>query len=152
MPDDLRAWWRCANGLSWLNRKDSLWPPSFHPLPVHEAISTRQSWLSVHGEEGDEGENGVEAGTESWSWLPQYLPIATDACGVTLFVDLRPGPLRGCVMEWDKVGACDGVVLWPAVGLMLAEIATALEGNGTAAGCRAVCSGSRLDWHPLDMG
>jgi cell wall assembly regulator SMI1 len=60
-------------------------------------------------------------------YLPVWLPIAGSGMGLDLFVDLRPGPLRGCVMRFDRVGTARSKPDWPSVAAMLAEVADALE-------------------------
>lgn len=65
-------------------------------------------------------------------WLPSWLPIAAHPGGGHLFLDLREGPMHGCIGEMDKEDVGFWKPVWPSVTAMLAEIADALV-NGTAA-------------------
>lgn len=40
-------------------------------------------------------------------WLPLFVPIAVTASGSYPFVDLREGPVHGCVMPFDNVEGAD---------------------------------------------
>lgn len=60
-----------------------------------------------------------------WLWLPEWPPFAGD--GPDLFVDCRPGPLRGCVMVDYETEGQHGP-LWPNVAAMFEEVADRLEG------------------------
>ncbi|MDP9394255.1 MAG: SMI1/KNR4 family protein [Actinomycetota bacterium] len=55
----------------------------------------------------DDDPAGQEAGTVAGTWLDSYVYIGLAGMGGGVFVDLRPGPLRGCVRFWDKVEADD---------------------------------------------
>ena len=52
--------------------------------------------------------------------------------GRYLFVDLRVGPLHGCVAEWDEKFSFDDAIHWPSITEMLSDIADALT-HGTPA-------------------
>ena len=62
-------------------------------------------------------------------WLPLFVPIAVTASGSHLFVDLREGPLRGCVMPFDNVEGADEEPLWENVAAMLDATVEWLEGD-----------------------
>jgi cell wall assembly regulator SMI1 len=129
LPADLLAWWRRADGMRWVDPHAGwLIPPHFIPHPIDRALESRRIWLDVMESCGAESEMPAgPAGSESDVWLPDWMPIGADGGGRELFVDLRDGPQRGCVMEYDKVGAAEGPPSWPSVAAMLAEIADALE-------------------------
>jgi cell wall assembly regulator SMI1 len=151
LPVDLLAWWELADGV-----KDeaatagSVVPPFYNPYPVASALDSRQDWLATWP--GDDGTAGL-AGTErTFMWLPSWLPIANNGGGNDLFIDLRPGPLHGCVMEFDRVDGAGGPPLWPNIETMLTAIADALEtrsaidpfGDGPMR--VELLDGGRLDW------
>jgi hypothetical protein len=52
------------------------------------------------------------------------VPIAAGPEGRCLFVDLRDGPLHGCVVEWAH--RFDDAIHWPSVAEMLGDVADAL--------------------------
>ncbi|MGC4792206.1 hypothetical protein ACLQ22_30830 [Micromonospora sp. DT178] len=70
-------------------------------------------------------ENNRPAGTVCETWLPAWLPVATNHGGGNLFVDLRGGPKNGCVMEFYRAG--DALAQWKDVAEMLDDIADRLE-------------------------
>lgn len=82
-------------------------------------------------------------------YLPVWLPIAGSGMGLDLFVDLRPGPLHGCVMQFDRVETAQLEPDWPNVTTMLAEVADALEHRravGRQYPVRAGIEDGRLVW------
>lgn len=146
LPADLMAWWRRANGMRWTNPlPGALVPPGFVPYSIEDALKSRRMWLDVMRAYDEQSELPPgPAGSPCDVWLPVWMPIAADGCGAELFVDLRGGPTRGCVMEYDKVGAAGyedattstDVSMWPSVASMLAEVADALEHEALVRGVR----------------
>jgi cell wall assembly regulator SMI1 len=146
LPDDLLAWWRLADGVS--GRTGGLLPTHFDPYPVSQALESRRIWLEVWYDEETrvipdmpgwqeyaDGRSAAPAGTVSPDiWLPAWLPIAGSGGGQDLFVDLRPGPLRGSVAHFDKVSTAEAGPLWPSVAATLAAVADALEQGSTTVG------------------
>ena len=60
---------------------------------------------------------------------------------------LRPGPLRGCVVEWDHELCQLTGPEWTSLAVMLREVATALENGSPVGHCvPAVTTDGRLDW------
>ncbi|MFC9973118.1 SMI1/KNR4 family protein [Spirillospora sp. NPDC127200] len=143
-PPDLVAWWRRANGIAGPGQGPpfDLLPRHF-PYTVEQALHSREIWLKVWRDDANErgwwaerdmaALQAAPAGTEAGMWLPGWLPIANSGGGQDLFVDLRPGPLHGCVREFDRVEA-DGKVLWGGVAAMLADLAQALESGSMTVG------------------
>ncbi|TDB91242.1 SMI1/KNR4 family protein [Actinomadura sp. 7K534] len=137
LPADLVAWWRRANGSasSWSGQELDLLP-LYRPCRIDHALSSRDVWLHVwHDQAIEQGwvtreiltqAEAKPAGTQAGTWLKGFLPIASDGGGTDLFVDLRSGPMHGCVREFDKVST-DGEPRWANVAAMLAETADALE-------------------------
>jgi hypothetical protein len=122
----------------------ALVPPGFVPYSIEGALKSRRSWLKVMHAYDEQPELAPgPAGSPCDVWLPEFMPIAADGCGTDLFVDLREGPARGCVMEYDKVGAAGyedstraDVSMWPNVASMLAEVADALDRDVPVRGVR----------------
>ena len=75
------------------------------------------------------------AGQSAFVFLPHFVPIADNGCGETLFVDLRPGPLSGCVTPYLQGDADTHGPFWPSVSAMLEEVADSLESGVECAGC-----------------
>jgi cell wall assembly regulator SMI1 len=159
-PADLRAWYRQTDGIAPSPHPGTLIPQSFVSYPISYALDSRRTWLEaceMLAEEGDDiatliaREQAKPAGSPCYLWLPKWMPVATDYGGLDVFVDLRDGPAHGCVMTYDKVGACDEPPLWPSVSAMLHEIAEALDRDTVAGGCRpTVDADKRLDWRLPD--
>ena len=124
LPDDLVRWWLQCGGFA----RDSMDPliPSLHvPLTVPDALEVRRYWLDLHLRQGESIVDGV-AGEPSRGFQSAFVPISTDCCGQFLFVDLREGPLYGCVAEWSSKHSFDDAIHWPSVTEMLSDIADAL--------------------------
>jgi cell wall assembly regulator SMI1 len=148
VPADLAAWWRRANGVP----GTSLLPPFCGPHPIAEALESRRIFLEVQGCYGDDPEDAGEAteiaaepaGTPGGQWLPVWLPVAGG--GYELFVDLRDGSARGCVMAWDSESGAWGP-LWPDVAAMLADVAEAMERDRWVDGHRIWgAADGRIEW------
>ncbi|MFD0856963.1 SMI1/KNR4 family protein [Actinomadura adrarensis] len=105
LPGDLVAWWKCVNGTSTFPALSVV--PLYSPLSVEAALADRERKLSSFGSQKDAAPLREEpAGTPCGiGWLPEWLPVAEDNCGWYLFVDLRPGSLRGCVMSTTSTRA-----------------------------------------------
>jgi cell wall assembly regulator SMI1 len=147
LPTDLVAWWQRANGSasSWSHQRFNLLP-IYRPCRIEHALNSRQVWWQVwHDQMIERGWLAEEdftraqsnpAGTEAGMWLSGFLPIASSGGGADLFVDLRSGPMYGCVREFDRVST-DGKPRWANVTTMLADIADALENHSPIDGSRA---------------
>jgi cell wall assembly regulator SMI1 len=122
LPPDLAEWWRIAGDASGAER---LIPMEHTPLSVADALEARRYRLDLHLRRGESIVDG-EGGDPSRGFQSAFLPIAADGHGRFLFVDLRGGPLHGCVGEWDDAGSFVDVVSWPSVAEMLSDVADAL--------------------------
>ncbi|WP_426514648.1 SMI1/KNR4 family protein [Dactylosporangium sp. McL0621] len=136
-PHDVRRWYGRADGMEWTYPWRGALIPSFHrPYPLAMALDIRNMMLEVAAQFPQERPPSAVAGEPSAIWQPSFLPIAADTGGVKLLVDLRDGEQRGCVMEYDKVFACQGRASWPGVAAMLADVAGALVHDRVAGGYR----------------
>jgi cell wall assembly regulator SMI1 len=131
LPPDLAAWWHRTNGMR--SRPDSgqLLPPSYLPYTIEESLGSHRLWLEVAAETSDprftEEDLRKPAGSAALQFSPAFLPIARNGSGDDLFVDLRSGPRRGCVTEYNhEQGALSGPC-WPDIAAMLADVANGLE-------------------------
>jgi cell wall assembly regulator SMI1 len=157
LPADLLAWWRLVDGVTEESRMDDpILPSLYHPWSVDGALYSRDQWLQVATDGADTArQDGRPAPAEQpagtptgYGWAPQWLPIANDCFGSDLFVDLRPGPLHGCLMEWDHDEGPIREPLWPGVQAMLAEVADALESGALMPGLdvRVQADGEHMQW------
>ncbi|WP_203925975.1 SMI1/KNR4 family protein [Virgisporangium ochraceum] len=122
LTPDLAEWWSLAGDASGAER---LIPLEHTPLSVAAALEVRRERLDQHLRRGESIVDG-EAGEPSRGFQSAFVPIAGDGHGRYLFVDLRGGPLHGCVGEWDDVGSFVDVISWPSVAEMLGDVADAL--------------------------
>lgn len=117
LPADLRMWWGLSNGVRHIAGRPGghLIPDSSDPYPASAAIRDWRMHLEVQQklyppsmrEEMERfvaAQNSQPAGTllPEWYWLPRWLPIAGDGMGGGLFMDLREGPLHGCLVEFSR--------------------------------------------------
>jgi cell wall assembly regulator SMI1 len=151
LPADLAAWWRRCDGMEGNAR---LFPPLYIPYSVTEAMRSRDSWLRLSERLAghtagphDPPVDGDQAGSPSYGrWLPQWLPIAFDGAGDELFVDLRPGPSRGCVGEFSHEAWQFTAPAWDSVGAMLDAIAGALRDDTHVRGMRIWADDEGISW------
>ena len=126
LPDDLVAWWRLAGGAFYRECHTYLLPRGHLALTPADALRERAELRELmYYEVSPEADASGLAGSATEVFGSLFLPVAFDHGDTNLFVDLRPGPQRGCVMEFDVETTVEGV-LWPSVTAMLAETAQAL--------------------------
>ncbi|GAA3994761.1 hypothetical protein GCM10022247_13140 [Allokutzneria multivorans] len=148
LPADLLAWWRRSCGVTDFIKGRLI--PGFAPFTADEAIEHREEMLDIAPCD-DAAETAAlaadPAGSACTFWLPVWLPLAHNGGGDYLFVDLRSGPLHGCVMQWEKYEAAVSEPSWPNTATMLAEIAHSLDHNTDITGYQpeALDDGT-LDW------
>jgi cell wall assembly regulator SMI1 len=153
LPADLVAWWRLDGvaATAWI-------PLDFAPLTSAEALEVRDILVLVARDEAAHSDALASAA----EYLPGFLPIADDAGGDHLLVDLRSGqPTYGAVFLWDHETPQLGVPLWESVSELLADTAEALttgapalsrhaERGGVERPCVAAVTGTRdLVWNDV---
>jgi cell wall assembly regulator SMI1 len=145
-PEDLRDWWAVYGGTEHLAFAEVL-PPFYTPLGPVAAL---QSWeLKRRFWPTGTGQLDSSAGSPTTGFHPLWLPFAFDGCGDALAVDLRPGVLHGCVVEWDRERGEMDKPEWTSIDEMLDQVATALENGSPVGHCvPAVTAEGRLDWRP----
>lgn len=149
-PDDLRTWYRLADGTERTPAGYVL--PFYRPLPVAEIVTHWRMWQDIARSVGRrrmvEEAQAQEAGACAGVFLPAFLPIAEDQSGADRFVDRRSGASHGCVGEFLKGDADADGPTWPSVTAMLSDVADALEQDRPSAGWQPQVCGSELDWRP----
>lgn len=142
VPAELREWWRVYGGTAAPSFAEIL-PPFYTPVGADRALKLRERNRPYFS-----AEPSAEAGTPTAGFHPDWLPIAFDGTGDVLAVDLRPGPLRGCVVEWDRQRRKMVKPEWIGVVEMFDQVATALETRGRLGHCQPVVnSAGELSWY-----
>lgn len=131
-PEPLLAWLRLRDGGPICDPEGRVLP-GYDPLSAAAIVEEWRGFTRLMGEMGDEQdqrEDGAElAGTQPVTYFPPLaLPIAADGNGCYLLLDLRTGPLRGCVMELDHDEGIRGP-LWSGIEDMLSAVLDSLR-NG----------------------
>ncbi|GAB2758673.1 hypothetical protein GCM10027174_38810 [Salinifilum aidingensis] len=144
LPAELREWWKCCDGTSGDVLADVL-PPFYTPYGAAKAMD---SWRAHRYKRGAARETGDScAGAACTGFHPAWIPIAGDGFSDELLVDLRPGRLHGCVVEWEHEAGQVHRPEWSGVGAMLTDVHRSLS-EGTPAGHAypTVTEDGRLDW------
>ncbi|WP_433870074.1 SMI1/KNR4 family protein [Saccharopolyspora sp. CA-218241] len=146
LPAELTEWWCCCSGTDPDVLADVL-PPFYTPYGPDGALRAwrahREEWTAQWARPACD----YYAGSPGSSYHPAWIPIAGDGFADELVVDLRPGPLRGCVLEWEQEAAQVLRPEWHGVSAMLAAVHRALV-DGVPAGhsYATVTEDGRLDW------
>lgn len=82
-------------------------------------------------------QNSQPAGTllNEWYWLQRWLPVAGDGMGGGVFMDLREGPLQGCLVEFSREGH-SSAPRWKSVTQLWVNVADLLDAAATDLGSR----------------
>jgi cell wall assembly regulator SMI1 len=154
LNDELREWFGLHDGAGY-EWSGQVLPMNFL-IGVAEAIELTAMTREIWSEFDDDRElaaaaEEAPAGTVARTWLPQYVYIGNDSMGGGFFVDLRSGPLQGCVRNWDKTEADDNFGEGP-VTTDLASLIKAVHGSLRAGEraeglpYRAVVEDGQLSW------
>ena len=123
-PADLVAMVSVADGV---NRSVVLIPQLFVPLGVDDILD---AWRMLSGMSTDVAEQarcGAEpAGTKSFIHLTAWIPFASDFGGNFLFLDRRPGPVSGCISEWERDDGSLRQPRWPSLAALVDQVTTSL--------------------------
>ncbi|HEY8373048.1 MAG TPA: SMI1/KNR4 family protein [Pseudonocardiaceae bacterium] len=146
LPPDLREWWMACDGAQEGEFAEVL-PPFYTPYSVVGALEAWRGHRKVWLDSWSAPQAAPEAGGPANSYHPAWVPLAFDGVGNDLVVDLRPGPLRGCVLEWDHEACRVEGPQWPGVAAMLEAVVYAVT-TGTQLGhsLPTVTPDGRLDW------
>ncbi|RRO12806.1 SMI1/KNR4 family protein [Saccharopolyspora rhizosphaerae] len=146
LPGELRALWLCCGGTEGDVLADVL-PPFYTPYGADQALASwrdhRKHWTA----QWERPACDYYAGSPGSSFHPSWIPIAGDGFADELVVDLRPGRLHGCVLEWEQEHAQVLRPEWQGIAAMLADVHRSLS-NGVPAGHSypTVTEDGRLDW------
>ena len=151
-PDDLRAWYALADGTE-IEPRGTLLP--FHrPLPVGEVVNRwrmlQSVWASIYPPDVLEAGRQRQAGTVAAAFLADYVPVAEDGTGDTMYVDTRDGGPTGCVGVFFHADTDTYGPVWDSVTAMLADVADSLEQNRPCNGGLPTVTDQRLAWSVAD--
>jgi cell wall assembly regulator SMI1 len=158
LPGDLRAWWQIFGGFSDRSTRlaGSLLPTAYNPCSPQDALVRRQTGIQARvqlvssfpeGFDRDFAEQERKpAGSPYQVWLDNWLPIATSTSGDALFADLRPGPLRGCIMDFRPDFGSSRHPIWSSIAEMLHQVAEALQQRTPLQNTVPVVIDGRLEW------
>lgn len=114
--------------------------PMFRLLSLNEAITTWDMWMQITDDLRERWPEGsvpdesairtAPAGTPAEVFVPELIPIADDAAGTSLCVDIRTGSLHGCVVEYSAT-AGGSRPLWSSASAMVADVVDAIRVRGT---------------------
>jgi cell wall assembly regulator SMI1 len=125
-PPDLLAYLRAGDGARRTIHADVIL--GFIPMGVDQIMSDWRLMRDVinGGEWLEPGEveasEAGEAGTYCGVWCRTFIPVGDYTTGDFLFIDLRSGPLHGCIREWEDGAAYPREPEWDSVASMLADI------------------------------
>lgn len=146
IPSDLCDWWSCCGGTVNGDFAEVL-PPFYTPYSAEQALDAWQAHRKNWWSRWDRPACDYWAGSAGSSFHPAWIPIAGDGFADELIVDLRPGPLQGCVLEWEQEAAQVHRPEWSSVLAMLTDVHRALlEGTPCNHSHRTVTQDGRLDW------
>jgi cell wall assembly regulator SMI1 len=142
--DELRTWFTLHSGVTLSHGSPFL--AGYYVPDLRTAIATRTTALEIQssvwadpdyglGDETDDDDTDRgDAGTGSFGFDPSFVIIGDAHARAEMVVDLRPGPLHGCVMahEWEDGGATRPDLGWPSIAAMLWDHLEALRGRPSA--------------------
>ncbi|MBY6540326.1 hypothetical protein HQ325_16755 [Rhodococcus sp. BP-349] len=121
------------------------------PVPVDPASSVNlsQMWASIEADfdhDGDESVGDDTAGSGAIGYDRRFVVIA-DIDGVSLVIDTRPGPQRGCIIAFTGAYIDATDVRWPDLNSLFEEVCSALTGGSHFAGrWAATVESGTLEW------
>ena len=146
LPADLREWWSCCGGTDGDVLADVL-PPFYTPYGAQQALEVWSAHRKTWAAQWERPACDYYAGSPGSSYHPAWIPIAGDGFSDELVVDLRPGPMRGCVLEWEQEAGQVQRPEWRDVAAMLGDVDRALtEGAPAGHSHPTVTEDGRLDW------
>jgi cell wall assembly regulator SMI1 len=146
LPVEVREWWSCCDGTDGDVLADIL-PPFYTPYGAFEALEAWYGHRKTWSVQWDRPSCDYYAGSAGSSYHPAWIPIAGDGFSDELVVDLRPGSLHGCVLEWEHESAQVLRPEWAGISAMLVDVHRALtEGAPAGHSHPTVTEDGRLDW------
>lgn len=162
VPDLVLAWFALHDGVAWGSPPVPTIAgsvlPFATPLSVHESVrdtlmiheiwSASDDALEFDRQNPGDDPRRLHAGHSVGTWLDEYLLIAADGMGGGIFIDLRPGPLHGCLRNWDKVDA-DGYgdeLVAESLPDLLGAVRAGLRTRAPVAGWVPTVNEGAIDW------
>ncbi|NYV75266.1 SMI1/KNR4 family protein [Streptomyces sp. UH6] len=133
-PADLVEWFLFADGLEPKVGVGALLPPMHLPPSAARTVDLWQRRLEDSPVVDPVSENR-SAGSAIQGFDRLFVPVGDDTTGDLFVADLRPGEMRGCVLNWGQVDGHAGAPIWSSVTQMWADVAQALETSALAGDC-----------------
>jgi cell wall assembly regulator SMI1 len=154
LPPELSAWWSVQGGVRQVVLGGVL--GGYAPYGLADMMATRRLMLDIADQVWDEWSRTAgarePAGGHAWAFLPTLVPIARNGSGDDLVVDLRSGPLRGCVKAYDHEQGALFPPPWPSLTALLTDVAASLAGGTALGNLVPAVSDGRLSWQWYDTG
>lgn len=122
-------------------------------LTLDEALWQWESSIRMWDESarlygGGPVEAPAEAGFHADTFIAAFVPFA-GLDGNFLCVDTRPGPMHGCVTEFDKTGADESGPQWVSISALLTDLADSLTtSQAFDDGWYWTTNNGALEWEP----
>lgn len=146
LPEELREWWTSCGGTDGDVLADVL-PPFYTPYSAQRAWEVWSGHRKTWAAQWERPACDYYAGSPGSSYHPAWIPIAGDGFADELVVDLRPGPMRGCVLEWEQEAGQVQRPEWRSISAMLTDVHRSLtEGASAGHSHPTVTEDGRLDW------
>ena len=127
---------------------DGLWG-AYWPLTPDDAVAktleqraSRPAEVLLALEQRDQKEAGEPAG----AWLDQFVALGDAFSGDFLALDLRPGPMSGCVRLFVRDSAAVAAPVWPDVQSMVDQLSAALRNQSAVIGWMPGVEDGLLVW------
>ena len=126
-------------------------PFKYNPLGLVDVVNTYQTRCAITLEFTLNADylplqEAEPAGSVVSDWLTTFLPFAEAADGANLFLDLRGGPLHGCVRAFEDDGVSDPI--WANVTEMLERALAAIIAGTPVDQARPIVEDGFLMWEP----
>ncbi|MBY6676387.1 hypothetical protein HQ314_05605 [Rhodococcus sp. BP-332] len=105
--------------------------PTPRPVGPASSVELSQLWERIEGD-FDHDDDDSEGDDTAGEWAVGYdrrLVVIADLDGVSLVIDTRPGPRRGCISEFSGGFLNPESVRWAGLNEFLDDIRTALAGD-----------------------
>jgi cell wall assembly regulator SMI1 len=149
-PEVAQTWFSLHDGAGFDFRGGMILPGNLalsQQRAIEDTKMSRAIWADIDpGQTEDTSGHLHIAGEVVGTWLPDYLMVGTDGCGGGYFLDLRPGPLHGCVRSWDNVDSDRSELVAPNLAALIESLAASLATGANFTYWKPAFADGWLDW------